>query len=117
MEAKPLEAKPEAKLIIHNRTTNKQLVVDDLIDGFLRNKDITPETRHSYTIALQYFLDFLRKRATIHPIPEDIIDFRDEYLMSLDIEPRTRALYFYSIKSFFSFLEQYNIYSNITRYV
>lgn len=103
------------ELIIPHK--GKQLPFSDLVDKFLRNKDISSETRRGYRIALEHLSNFFAQKGTVHPIPEDLIEFRDGYLAALDLDARTRALYFYAVKSFFSFLARFGIYPNVGQFV
>lgn len=93
---------------------NSNLTIQQLINTFLAQKDITATSRKTYRSTLGSFFRWMvdRKYTARKPKREQIIEYK-AHLIEVKKSDATSNLYLNSLKSFFSWTEENRIYPNV----
>jgi site-specific recombinase XerD len=88
---------------------------DEAIKEFLKNHDVTNNSRAVYKYTINYFFKWLVKqgRDTTRPTRADLIEYKAGIRETLT--PNTVGLYIASVKTFFRYLSNEGLYDNIAR--
>lgn len=95
------------------RKENNELVLDDLVQQYLKYIDVNENTARTYNVGLFQFREYLIKNNIRTPQREDIINFR-EYLKE-EHKPNTVNSYMIAVRNFYGWLEYEGITKDISR--
>lgn len=99
-------------------TTNKGNVIhtnhiEGLFFQWSNYLDTTPRTLQAYTKNTKLFLNWLKDKAIVQPVREDVKAYRDE--LTKAHKPTTVNTYLMALKQFFKWTEDVGLYPNITK--
>jgi len=90
--------------------------LDQLIEGFLLEQDVSPASKVVYRRALKPFKEFLQLReasgATGYLTRTDVVQYKS-HLLAQGMSPRTGNLYLTALRQFFRYLEVNRIYPDV----
>ena len=85
------------------------------LEPFIRQLDITENSRNTYRRCLQRFFAWLCKRSQQEALTKEHIVRYKEYLDAEGLKPFTRSTYLVAVRRFFEWLEAHLIYPNVAK--